>query len=116
LNLFLLPTRLINVGYALLEIYAGTNRAEDFITRTKHALEKLKLLRKQFIDSLVSFVLSIQEVDDHYVVLLSVAMTTANALLDPLRIPRQVVIHHQRTELKINSFGARFGRNHDPAF
>ncbi len=48
--------------------------------------------------------------------LLTVAMAAADALLDPLRVPRQIVIHNHRAELKIDPFRPRFGGNHDLAF
>ena len=40
-------------------------------------------------------------------------MATTNALLHPLRIPRQVVVNQERTELQVYAFRRRFGGNHD---
>ena len=40
-------------------------------------------------------------------------MAAANALLNPLRIPGQVVVDHKRTELEVNALRAGLGGNHD---
>ena len=45
--------------------------------------------------------------------LLPVAMAAANALFDALRIPRQVVVDHQRTELQVDALGSGLGGDHD---
>ncbi len=42
-------------------------------------------------------------------------MAAADALLDALRVPRQVVVDDQRAELEVDAFGAGFGGNHDRA-
>ena len=47
--------------------------------------------------------------------LLAVAVAAPDALLDTLRIPRQVIVDHKRAELKVDAFGASFGCNHDLA-
>ena len=40
-------------------------------------------------------------------------MASPDALLDPLRVPRQVVVYDQRAELKVHAFGSRLGREKD---
>ena len=40
-------------------------------------------------------------------------MTTANPLFNALRVPRQVVIYHHRTELKVDAFSCGLGRDHN---
>jgi hypothetical protein len=47
--------------------------------------------------------------------LLTVSVTSAYSLLDALRIPWQVEIDHQRTELKVHSLGGGFGCNQNVA-
>lgn len=42
-----------------------------------------------------------------------VAVAPADALLDPLRIPRQIVIHHHGAKLKVDPFRCGLGRYHD---
>jgi hypothetical protein len=38
-----------------------------------------------------------------YVVFLAIPMAAADPLLDPLRIPGEIVIHHERAELEIDA-------------
>src|SRR5260221_14587256 len=47
---------------------------------------------------------------------LPVTVTTTYALLDALRIPRQIVVHYERAELEFDTFRARFCGDHDAAF
>jgi len=42
-------------------------------------------------------------------------VATANALLHPLRIPRQVIVNQQRAELQVYAFGGGFGGNAETA-
>ena len=37
-------------------------------------------------------------------------------LFDALRIPRQIIVHHERAKLKVDAFRASFGGNHDATF
>ena len=67
------------------------------------------------MDALVGVVAGIEEIDDNNVVLLPVTVTTADALLDALGIPRQVEIDHQRTELHVDALCGRFGGDEDRA-
>ncbi len=43
-------------------------------------------------------------------------MAPANALLDALRVPRQVVVDDQVAELQVDPLGGGFGRDHDGRF
>ena len=47
--------------------------------------------------------------------LLPIAMAAADALLDALRVPGQVVIHHQRAELEVDALRAGLRGDHDAA-
>ena len=76
----------------------------------------MKFFRKQFVNTLVSGVLAVEEIDYDNVVLLTVAMATANSLFDPLWIPRQVVINDERAKLEIDAFRSCLGRDHDASF
>ena len=49
------------------------------------------------------------EVDDRDVALLAVAVAAADALLDALRVPRQVVVDDRLAELEVQALRARFG-------
>jgi len=65
------------------------------------------------MNTAVGLVPLVQEVDDHNIVFLPVAVATTNALLDPLRVPGEVVIHHQRAELQVDPLRRRLGGDHD---
>lgn len=67
------------------------------------------------INALVGFVFAIEKVDDDDVVFLTIAVATSDALFDALRVPGQIVINYQRTELKIDTFRSSFRSNHDAA-
>ena len=99
--------RLVDGGDALLEVHAGLDGAQHFVAGAEDALEELELLGQQLEDALVGGVLAVEEVDHHHVVLLAVAVAAADALLDALRVPGQVVVHHQRAELEVDALGAR---------
>ena len=116
LDLVRLAALLIDRADALLEIDAGLNRPENLVARAEHAFEEFEFLREQLIDAFVRFVLAVEEVDDHDVVLLAITMAAPDALFNALGIPGQVVIDDERTELEIDAFRASLGRDHDPAF
>ena len=48
--------------------------------------------------------------------LLTIAVTPPDTLLDPLGVPRQVEVHNQRAELQIHAFRGGFGSNEDGGF
>src|SRR5712691_2827871 len=52
------------------------------------------------------------EIVNHRLLLLTVAMDATHTLLKSVRIPRNVVVHHQRTELEVDTFTGGFGGNH----
>ena len=89
--------------------------AEHLVAGAEHALEELELLGEQLEDALVGLVLPVEEVDDDDVVLLAVAVAAADALLDALRVPRQVVVDDQRAELEVDALRAGLGGDHDAA-
>ena len=62
---------------------------------------------------LISFVVLIEEVHHHDIVLLPVPVTAADALLDPLGVPWEVIVHDKRAELQIDALGSGFRGNHD---
>ena len=112
INLSGSPARLINRQNALLKIQATVHAAQDLIGRAKHTIKQLELVRQQFQHPLIGMVAGIDEVDHHHIMLLPVAMTTANPLLNALRVPGQIVVDDQRTELQIDPFRRRLGSDH----
>ena len=51
------------------------------------------------------------EVEDEAVVLLAVAVDAAHPLLQPHRVPRDVVVDHEPAELEVDPFARRLGRD-----
>ena len=73
----------------------------------------MEFFRQQLQHTPVCRIALIGEIDHHDVVLLSITMAATNALFYPLRIPRQVVVHYQRTELQVDTFGTSLGGDED---
>ena len=114
-NFLGLAAALIDVRDAALEIDTRFDRPQDLVTGAEHTVEQTKLDIQQFIDATVGIVIAVEEIDHHHIVLLAIAMATADALFDALRVPGQVVVDDQRTELQIDTFGAGLGGDHDAA-
>jgi len=53
------------------------------------------------------------QIDHYYVELLAIAVATADPLFHTLRIPWQIVSHHQRTKLQVDTFSTGFRGNQD---
>ena len=68
---------------------------------------------EQLVEPRVGGVLPVEEVQHQHVALLAVAVAAADALLDALRVPGQVVVHHQVAELEVQPLGAGLGREED---
>ena len=64
---------------------------QDRVGGIEHAAEQLKLLAEDLERQGLRLVVPREEVDDEDAVLLAIAMDAADALLDPLRVPGQVV-------------------------
>ncbi len=107
---------LVHLRDALLDVDAGVDRAEDVVTSAEHAVKEPELFREQLKDALIGRVALVDEVDDDDIVLLSVSVATADALLDALRVPRQVIVDDQRAELQVDALGGGLGRHQDLGF
>lgn len=55
----------------------------------------------------------VYEVHNHYIEFLPVAVAPSNTLFDAQRVPGQVVVDAERTELEVYAFGPSLGGNHD---
>ena len=106
---------LVDLGDTPLEIDTGADGTQHFVASPKHALEELELLRQQLVHPCIGLIAAVDEVDHHHVVLLTVAVAAPDALLDALRVPRQVVVDDERAELEVDAFGSGLGGNHDLA-
>ena len=104
---------LIDFCNAHFKIHAGLQCPQNLIRRTEYALEQLKFLRQQFIDTFVSGVFLIQEINDNDIIFLPISVATSNTLLNTLRIPRQIVVDHKAAELQIDTLCGGFCSNQD---
>ena len=95
LNLHFGPALLVNPGDPLLEIHARFDTAQDLVAGPEDTVKKLEFLGEQLVDALIGGVALVEEIDHDHVVVLSVAMAPADALLNPLRVPGQVVVDHE---------------------
>ncbi|MNP05921.1 hypothetical protein D3C76_978850 [compost metagenome] len=73
----------------------------------------MKFLGQQLQNTLIGLVAGVEEVDHHHVETLTIAMATTDALFDPLRVPGQIIVDQQGTELQVNAFCCCLGGNHD---
>ena len=83
--------------------------AEDFFTRAQRLLKYADAQQAAFVDVGIHRAGGDEVVDDHHFAFLSVTVYTPDALFDPHRVPRQIVIDHAIAELEIQSFAADFG-------
>ena len=105
------PAPLVNVENALLEVDAGLDGTQHLLARAEDALEELELLGKKQIDADVGGVSLVEEVDHDDIELLAVAVAAADALLDPLRVPGQIVVDDQIAELEVDALGGALQLN-----
>ena len=110
-----LAAALVDGGDALLEIHAGLDSAEHFVACAEHTFEELELLGQKLEDALIGGIVAVEEIDNHHVVLLAVAVAATDALFDTLRVPGKIVVHDQGTELEVDALGPCLGGNHDAA-
>ena len=96
-----------------LEIDRSNHRSENLVTGPHRPVEEAELLLEKLVDPTFRLVVKIDHVDHQDVVLLPVAMATADPLLDPLRIPRQIVVEDLVAELEVEPLRPRLRRDQD---
>ena len=74
---------------------------QHLVGRIQNGAEEIEFLAENLEGELLCFVIFRQKVDDRNLVLLAVPMTPADALLDALWIPRQIVIDERVAELEV---------------
>ena len=94
LNLFGSAALLVDSYDTFLKVHTGLNCANDLIAGTEHAVEQLEFLREQLVDTNIGSIGLVEKVDDYHVILLAVAVASADALLDPLGVPGHIVVHN----------------------
>ena len=107
---------LVDIDDALLEVDARLDRTQYLIAGPEDTLKELELLCKQLLHANIRCVRPVRKVHHNDIELLAVAMATAKALLNPLRVPRKIVVDDQIAELKIDPLGRCFRGNHDAGF
>ena len=86
------------------------DRAEDLFAAADRVLEHADPPEAALVDVGIDGARR-DEVDDrHGLALLAVAVDAADALLDPHRVPRQVVVDEEVAELEVEALAADFGR------
>ena len=113
LDLVGLAAGLVDLQHAPLEVDAVLQRPEDLVRGAEDAVEEVELALQELEEPRVRGVLPVQEVEHEHVVLLPVAVAATDALLHPLRVPGQIVVHQQVAELEVESLCARLGGDED---
>ena len=107
-------TLLIDLVDPLFESNPGwINSAEHLVTGAENRAEKGELGLKQLVNPTIRGICRVDEINHHHIALLAVTVTAADALLDSLGVPRQVVIDHQIAKLQIDTLRGGLGRQHD---
>src|SRR5690606_6072288 len=107
------PALLIDRKDTLFKIDARLDRAEYIVGCAEEPVEQIELLVQKLVNALVRFVALVEKINDDHVMLLAVTVASPNALLDPLRVPRQVIVDYKRAELQVDAFRRRLRGDHD---
>lgn len=82
---------------------------QHLVGGVEHDAEEVELATQDLEGQSLRSVVTIEKVDHRDPTRLSVTMTSTDPLLDPLRIPRQVVVDHRVTDLQVEPLGPRLG-------
>ena len=91
----------------------GPRLVQDVVGRVEDLAEQIELLAQDLEGQPVRLVVPRDEVDHGDVALLAVPMAAADALLDALRVPRQIVVDDRLAELEVQPFRAGLGADED---
>ena len=86
----------------------GARLVQHDVRGVEDLAEEIELLAQDLEREAVRFVVLRDEVDHRDVALLAVPVAAADALLDALRVPRQVVVDDRLAELEVQPLRARF--------
>ena len=115
-DLFGRAAGIVDLRDALFKIDARLDGSQNFVAGSKNTVEELEFFEKELIDALIGSVGFVKEINDNDIVFLAVTVATSDALLDTLRIPREIVVDDQRAELQVHSFRGGLRGNHDGGF
>ena len=82
---------------------------QDRVGRVQHAAEQFQLLAQNLECQAVGLVVARDEINHGDVALLAVPVAAADALLDALGVPGQIVIDDGLAKLQVQALRARFG-------
>ena len=91
----------------------GARLVQHDVGGVEDLAEQIELLAQDLERQPMRFVVLRDEVDDGDVALLAVAVAAADALLDALRVPRQVVVDDRLAELEVQPLRAGLGADED---
>src|SRR5579885_1259230 len=90
------------------------NNVEDLV-RTQLPPDGFELVQKCPQDTPLAGLVGDQIDQDNRIVSLLVAVNAAEALLNPRRVPWDVVVRHDPAELQVDTLARRVGGHHEPA-
>src|SRR3990167_6371907 len=112
----LLSFRLVNVDNPLFKVDSRFDATKYFVAGTKNTVEKAEFFRKKLIHPLISGIVFVEKIDYNHIVFLAVSVTSSYSLLNPLGIPRKVIVDYKRAELEVDSFSCCLSGDHDFSF
>ena len=86
---------------------------QNVVGRVKHSAEQIQLLAQNLEGQPMRLIVPSNEIDHGDIALLAVPMAAPDALLDALRIPRQIVVDNGLAELQVQPFCAGLRANKD---
>ena len=111
-DLFLSTAFLINLPNTPFKVN-GVRLPQYIIRSTEYIVEQVKFIQKEIVYTHVRIIALVYKVNDNYIAFLTISMTTPDPLLNPLRVPREIIIHDKGAELKVQALGCCFGGDHD---
>ena len=87
---------------------------QHLVRGVEHGPKQLQLPAQDVEREALRRVVPGQEVDHHHVSHLTVAVAAADALLDALRVPGQIIVDDRVAELQVQALRARLRRDQDP--
>src|SRR5436189_4445250 len=76
---------------------------QDSVRAVEHLAEQIELLAQNFERETLGLILARQKAHHGHSSTLAVAMDAPNALLNPLRIPRQIVVDQRVAKLQVQA-------------
>ena len=94
-------TTVIDFRDAALDVDTAFDCAQDLVAGSENSLEQAELVSEQLKDSSVRCADPCLGGSRLLVMALAVTMATTNSLFYSLRVPREVIVDHERAKLKV---------------